>query len=351
MTFRSLLGKSLVMSKFPISPDSFELAQRKKDHIELTHQSKTPSSTVDARFDYEPLFFTHPEPSESWETTFLNHPLNFPLWISSMTGGSDKSAAINQNLARLCGEFKLGMGLGSCRPLLESKERFHEFAVRKHLGNQPLFANIGYAQLEEYILEGKEEKLHELVSSLEANGLIIHLNPLQEWFQPEGDRYKTSPVEILKRFLENVNYSVLVKEVGQGIGPKSLKALLEMPLAGIEFGAFGGTNFSLLESYRGSDSIEEKKPFIYVGHTASEMVDIINALPTRNKEFIISGGIKNVLDGYDLKMKLKAPSLIGMASHFLGPAQESYENLQIHFTKMKEALLVARKILNVKDVQ
>jgi isopentenyl-diphosphate delta-isomerase len=339
------------MTKSLYSPDSFEVSQRKQDHIELTHKSKTSAATVDGRFDYEPLFFTHPEPHEIWSTPFLGFSLDYPIWVSSMTGGIEKAEFINQNLARLCGEFKLGMGLGSCRPLLTSSERLKDFAVRKYLGSQPLFANIGYAQVEELCQMGKFNLLHEMVKTLEADGLIIHLNPLQEWFQPHGDKYKISPLIVLKKFLEVTNYPVLIKEVGQGMGPKSLKALLDLPIAGIELGAYGGTNFSLLENLRSTDANEYKKPFIHVGHTAFEMVDILNALPNKGKEFIISGGMKNVVDGYELKTKLKSPSIIGMASTFLGPARESYENLREHFTQMKEALLVAKKVLSLKENQ
>ena len=97
---------------------SEELAHRKESHIELASKAQTTAVEVDARFNYEPLFFSHPTSSENWETKFLNHHLDYPLWISSMTGGTDKARIINQNLSKLCGKYKLGMGLGSCRPLL-----------------------------------------------------------------------------------------------------------------------------------------------------------------------------------------------------------------------------------------
>jgi isopentenyl-diphosphate delta-isomerase len=339
------------MSKTLSAPDSFELAQRKQDHIELTHKSVTATSCVDERFNYEPLFFTHPTANETWPTKFLNFNLNFPMWVSSMTGGSEKSQSINTNLAKLCGEFKLGMGLGSCRPLLTSSERFQDFAVRKYLGEQPLFANIGLAQLEELSIANKFSAIHEMVKALEANGLVIHINPLQEWFQPNGDKYSRSPIETIQHFLDSANYPVIVKEVGQGMGPKSLKALLDLPIAAIEFGAFGGTNFSMLESLRSTENINYKKPFINVGHTAGEMVSILNALPNKGKEFIISGGVRNVLDGYALMTKLNSPSVLGMASAFLAPAQKDYESLRSEFLQMKEALLVGKSILTLKGDQ
>jgi isopentenyl-diphosphate delta-isomerase len=323
-------------------------SQRKKDHIELANKAQTPITSVDARFNYEPLFFKHPESTQKSPLTFLGKSLDFPIWISSMTGGTEFAYTINQNLAQLCGKYHLGMGLGSCRSLLYSSDRLKDFAVRTLMGDQPLYANLGIAQVEQCLERNDIQKIHDLVTKIEADGLIIHLNPLQEWFQPEGDRYKVSPLETLTRFLEKTTYPVIVKEVGHGLGPKSLAALLKLPLKGIEYGAFGGTNFTLLESMRGKE-INMKAPFIHVGHSALEMTEILSALPSQQKEFIISGGIKNILDGYALLSKLKAPSVIGMAQPFLNPALEGYEPLEKFFLELKESFLTAKGLLTMKE--
>lgn len=328
-------------------PLSDGLADRKGDHIELAQKSRTDAGDIDVRFNYEPLFFSHPSVDANWKTNFLGFNFDYPLWVSSMTGGTEHAKKINENLAKLCGEFKLGMGLGSCRSLLSDLSRIDEFAVKKFMPGQPLFANIGIAQVEELVASNSVSVIHEMVKTIEADGLIIHINPLQEWFQPEGDRFKVSPFETLNRFLENVTYKVIVKEVGQGMGPKSLKALLEMPIAGIELAAFGGTNFTLLESFRGT-SHATRGPFIHVGHTCFEMIDILNALPTRNKEIIISGGIKSMLDGFELKTKLKTNSVIGMASAFLNPALHDYETLRNYFLRQRESLMTAKGLLELK---
>lgn len=328
-------------------PFSDELAERKGDHIELAQRARTLNGEIDTRFNYEPLFFSHPQESDTWKTKFLGFELDYPLWISSMTGGTNHAKNINENLARLCGEFHLGMGLGSCRSLLTDRSRLNEFAVKKYMGSSPLYANIGIAQVEELLANTSESLLHEMVKMVEADGLIIHINPLQEWFQPEGDRFKVSPLETLKRFLEKSEYPVVVKEVGQGMGPRSLRALLELPIAGIELGAFGGTNFTLLENLRGTND-PNREGFIHVGHTALEMVEVLNALPTRNKEIIISGGIKTMLDGYELKSKLKTNSVIGMASAFLAPALKDYETLRNYFLSQREALLTAKSLLELR---
>ncbi len=327
---------------------SQRLAERKGDHIELAAKARTTSVEVDTRFDYEPLFFTHPSAESTWESRFLGFDLDYPIWVSSMTGGTEHAKTINENLARLCGEFKLGMGLGSCRALLKDRSRLADFAVKRFLGSQPLFANIGVAQLQELVAGNSLAQVHELVKMTESDGLIVHINPLQEWFQPEGDRYTVTPLETLQRFLDSVNYPVIVKEVGQGMGPRSLKALLELPIAGIELGAFGGTNFTLLERLRGQEQLS-REGFIHVGHTAREMVGHLNALPVRGKEFIISGGISSMLDGYNLMSRLKANAVIGMASAFLSPALGDYDTLKQFFLAQREALLTAKSLLTVKE--
>ena len=348
MTISIIFDKCRVMKSGKNLPYSDELASRKMDHIELAQKSRTPQCSLDARFNYEPLFFSHPKSQDIWKSTFLGFSFDYPLWVSSMTGGTEHAKVINQNLARLCGEFKLGMGLGSCRSLLKSNERLADFDIKKFMGEQPLFGNIGIAQVEELVLDRNESKIHEMIKVLSADGLIIHINPLQEWFQPEGDRFNLTPLETLNRFLDKVSYPVIVKEVGQGMGPRSLRALLEMPIAGIELAAFGGTNFTMLESYRGVHD-DTREAFIHVGHGVSEMIEILNALPTRNKEIIISGGIRNMLDGFEYKSKLKANSIIGMASGFLNPALQDYDTLRMYFLRQKESLLTAKSLLEIKE--
>ncbi len=340
--------KDLIMENKKNPSLSDELAQRKESHLELAFKAQAGVQSLDQRFNYEPLFFSHPKSTDSWSHDFLGCKLDYPLWISSMTGGTEKAGLINKRLAQLCGKYKLGMGLGSCRPLLGSNERLADFSLRELMGDQPLLANLGIAQVEELQDQGRTNLIHELVTKLSANGLIIHINPLQEWLQPEGDRFKRSPIETIRRFLDDgVDYPVIIKEVGQGMGPLSLKALLELPIAGIEFGAYGGTNFSKLEGLRGEVS-EEKLKFTQVGHTADEMVEILNALPTRKKEFIISGGVRSVLDGFALKQKMKSNALIGMAASFLGPAMESEAALEDYFLNAREALMTAKGLLSLK---
>ena len=337
---------------------------RKLDHIELALAAQTPCKEVDRRFYYEPLFSGHPTKKTDLSLTLFDKKLNAPLWVSSMTGGVGPARHINQNLARVCREFGLGMGLGSCRVLLNDDTYFNDFNLRPILGpDLPFFANLGIAQIEQLLSEKKSlQQLNNLLLKLEADGLIVHINPLQEWFQPEGDRLKDPPLLTLEKLCAVFKHKIIVKEVGQGMGPKSLKALLDLPIAGIELAAFGGTNFTKLEQLR--EKKDELDSFSKVGHTALEMVGILNLLLPQNPEYqkkqiIISGGIGNILDGYFLRESLKFTSVIGQAKNFLRHADDylqlrNFTEDQINGLKGAKAFLTIRSEqlygLNAKEL-
>ena len=330
---------------------------RKRDHIELTHKSQTNRSEVDPRFYYEPLMSSHPDSNFDISTNFLGKNISAPLWVSSMTGGVGEARHINQNLARVCREFSLGMGLGSCRSLLESDKYFEDFNLRPILGSDlPFFANLGIAQVESLVMENNTAKIFDLIHRLDTDGLIVHVNPLQEWYQPEGDKFIYSPIETITKLTQafsGTDKKIIVKEVGQGMGPKSLKALLELPIAGIELASFGGTNFSKLELMRSQGIAHlEIEALANVGHTSIEMINILNNLLKANpafieKQIIISGGIENFLDGYYLQEQLNFSSIIGQAKNFLSRS-ENYEELRAFTHAQIEGLKMARAFLVVK---
>lgn len=328
--------------------------QRKQDHIDLAFASRTPNTIKDNRFSYEPLLNGHPGQSINIESTFLDKSFGAPIWISSMTGGTAHAKDINLKLGRMVGEFKLGMGLGSCRQLLYSDEFLPDFALRKYVGSQPLYANLGIAQIEYLIRDGQIDKIKDLIDKLEADGLIIHINPMQEWLQPEGDRYTKPPLETISRLLDAHSYPIIVKEVGQGMGLNSITSLLELPLAAIDFAAYGGTNFAALEILRSSNPDEHPYTRLpYIGHTAEEMIGFLNtALKVSNgpklcNQIIISGGLSDFLDGYYLRSLCPLPSVYGHASTFLKYALNSYEELEMFITSQIEGLKLAQSLLKV----
>lgn len=329
---------------------------RKKDHIELAFKSQVSLDALDDRFYYEPAISGHPLEDHDLSIEILNSSLKVPIWVSSMTGGTELAKTINTNLSKACEEFGMGMGLGSCRSLLDSNERMHDFDMRKYMPNQPLYANLGVAQIEELINSGKLDLIDNLVKKLQADGLIIHINPMQEWLQPEGDIYHMAPVEMIVRIIDKFpDLKLIVKEVGQGMGPKSLKALYSLPIQAIDFAAGGGTNFAKLELFRSDESLANNYAGLAkVGHSALEMVNLANKvieeLGSRClcHETIISGGVRNFLDGYYLTEKLKSQAIYGQASSFLKNAMGDYESLNTYITAQVKGLKMANAFLTVK---
>ena len=330
------------------------MEKRKKDHIDLALNSQTLKETIDDRFNYEPMFSPHPggspEPFDS-----LGKKQKVPLWISSMTGGTKMAGTINRNLARACNEFGMGMGLGSCRIIMDDDTYFEDFNVRSIIGDDfPLYANLGIAQIEEIIELKSVDRIHSLLDRLQADGLVVHVNPLQEWCQPEGDRFRTAPIETIKRLLDQTDFRVIVKEVGQGMGPQSLRALMKLPLEAIEFAAFGGSNFTLVELERSVPAMKSHyEPLTSVGHTAEEMVELANHIIDTEPEIlcrhlIVSGGIRTFLDGFYLVKKSRLPAIYGQASGFLLHARDNYDTLQEYVAYQVKGWQLAEAYLTPK---
>jgi isopentenyl-diphosphate delta-isomerase len=327
-------------------------SDRKLEHIKLALESQTKLAEQDLRFNYEPMLSAHPENSDL-NIQFLGKAMQTPIWVSSMTGGTGVAKTINGNIARACREFGMGMGLGSCRKILFDKTDWADFDFRDEIGDQPFWANLGIAQVEELLASKNIQAVVDLIGELRADGLIVHVNPLQEWFQPEGNRLKHSPLQTIQQLLDQVSLKVIVKEVGQGFGPESLRQLLALPIEAIEFGAYGGTNFSKLEMLRGDQQkLEASLQFAFVGHSADQMVDSVNQILNGNqkpacRQLIISGGVQNALDGYYLTSKSQLPAIFGMASAVLKHASESYESLENFLQNQVQALSLAKAFLKI----
>ncbi len=331
------------------------MSNRKDDHITLANQSRISSSEADNRFYYEPMLTSHPTKAPH-PFPFLGKEMKYPIWVSSMTGGADKAKYINRNLATICKEFGFGMGLGSCRILLDNQDRWEDFNLRDIIGNTvPFYANLGIAQLEELIEKKRVKEIETLVSALKCDGIIIHINPLQEAIQPGGDRFRNAPIDTIKHFLKQTKLRVIVKEVGQGFGPKSMLELLKLPLEAIDFGALGGTNFANLEMQRRSDvGIENYQPLAKCGHTATEMLHFANTIFNKHskeikcQQLIISGGISNSVDGYFLTRESKIPAIFGMGSAFLTPASKGIEELRSYCENLIWSYQLAQNYLEIK---
>jgi len=330
------------------------LENRKKDHIELALKSQSTLLEMDQRFHYEPMLKAHPNDGLQ-PFSFLGKELRVPMWVSSMTGGTKLAGTINRNLAMACNEFGMGMGLGSCRIIMDDDSHFEDFNMRDIIGEHlPLWANLGIAQVEQLLERNKISRASHLIQKLRADGLIVHVNPMQEWFQQEGNILSFSPLDTIKRLLNQLEYPVIVKEVGQGMGPESLRELLKLPIQAIEFSAFGGANFARVELLRDERSGQTfYEPLSMIGEDVYSMQNYVNEIVANEtpvcKELIISGGVKNFLDGYYLIKKSTLPAIYGMASTFLNYAREDYAQLrdyvhtQVRGLEMAHAYLTLRK--------
>jgi isopentenyl-diphosphate delta-isomerase len=219
-----------------------------------------------------------------------------------------------------------------------------------------LYANLGLAQAEGLLRKKETERISDLVQLLRADGLIIHINPLQEWLQPDGDRFQHPPIDTIRQLMDATGVPLIVKEVGQGMGPRSLAALFALPLAAVELAAHGGTNFATLELLRDDDPMrrEHLGTMARVGHSAEEMISFVNNISDelrgkmQCKSVIISGGVRSFLDGFYLMKKLTLPSIYGQASGFLKYAQQDYPALRAFAHLQTTGLRLAYAYLRVK---
>ena len=191
---------------------------RKADHIRICLEDNVQSPTITTGL--EKYRFTHtclPEidgKDIDVRTTFLGKHLNAPLLISSMTGGTEQAGIINRRLAEVAQEYKLVMGVGSVRVAVEKPQVANTFAVRKYAPDILLFANLGAVQLNyDY---GIDECLR-IIDLVEADALILHINPLQEFIQPRGDTNFQGLLDKIFDLCGKLSVPVIAKEVGNGI--------------------------------------------------------------------------------------------------------------------------------------
>lgn len=312
--------------------------KRKTAHIKLVDKSQISIKKLDNRFNYEPLLSSH---NNKYSYDFLGKKIGGPLFLSSITGGTNKSKKINKNISIASRELKLPMGLGSIRPLLDNPGD-----DSYHCGFMT-FGNIGIAQL------NRVNEINIIIEKLKLDGLIIHINPLQEWCQPGGDKYTEAPIDTLKSYIPRINTKIIIKEVGCGFGPKSIKKLMELPIHVIDLSGFGGTSFTKIELLRHSNSFKNfYNPLTEIGESNTDMINYVNKYLQQgignDKSFIVSGGINNFLDGYFYVNKLEGSTIYGYAARILKHAQKSADSL-INFLNMEiEGYNLARSYLTIR---
>ena len=257
---------------------------------------------------------------------FLGHNFKAPIIIDSMTGGTPEATKINSRLALAAQKFGLGMGLGSQRAGLLSSELAETYSIaRSNAPNAFLVANIGGAQLSKGL---KIKDIKNMIQMIEANALVVHLNPLQELIQPEGEPKYKGVLSKIKEICSNFDIPIIVKEVGAGISMDVAKRLQSAGVSAINIAGSGGTSWAGVEKLRAETAHDSNK--INLGElfwdwgipTAVSLIEVRKSVKI---PVIASGGIRNGLE--IAKGVALGANMCGMAFPFLRHASKSLESL------------------------
>lgn len=276
--------------------DEGGIQQRKKDHVDITVNQDVNYRQPTGFEQYQFVHNSLPEVNFDevrTEVSFLGRTFSFPLFISSMTGGYTEAGAVNAVIAEFCEAHNLPFGVGSQRAMLENAEETSSFSiVRQKAPSAFIAANIGGAQLVGG-LSKKNTKI--LVESIEADAVIVHLNPLQELMQPEGDRNFKGISEGISQLVNQVSIPVIVKETGAGISGQMAKRLLDLGVSVIDIAGAGGTSWAKVENKRKSTNPENA--FDEWGNPTLTCLKEVKLLKNEyDFEIIASGGIRSSFD-------------------------------------------------------
>ena len=253
------------------------------------------------------------------KTTFLGKQLLAPLLISSMTGGTEQAGIINQRLASVAQRYKIAMGVGSQRVVVEKPEVASTFAVRSRAPDILLFANLGAVQLNyDY---GLDECLR-LVDLLQADALILHLNPLQECIQPKGDTNFKGLLDKINQLCNKLPIPVIAKEVGNGISAPMAEKLIAAGVTAIDVAGAGGTSWAKVESERAGNAQQRRMGMTFAdwGLPTAECITSIRTIAPE-VPLIASGGLR---DGLDVAKAIAlGADIAGLAWPFLQAAAQS----------------------------
>ncbi len=235
------------------NPDS--TSKRKKEHIELSLTEKVAFKGKTNGFEH--YDFIHYAITEvdlrkiDFNTVFLGKKINYPFLISCMTGGTAEAENINERLSVAANNLNIPLGVGSQRQALENKDYHTTYKIiRKNAPSIPILGNIGAAQL---VLMDNFDQVNFLIDLVEADAMVVHVNPLQELIQKEGEPEFTGLLKKLGKMIKQVKVPVIVKEVGAGISDKASKKMLDCGVKGIDVAGAGGTSWAGVEILRNKD--------------------------------------------------------------------------------------------------
>lgn len=279
------------------------IESRKKSHVELCVGSEVRFKEKTTGFErYEFAYNALPEidfADVDISTVFLGKQLSMPLMISSMTGGYGDATRINTQLAELCSSNGLAIGVGSMRQAITSTE-FHESfrTVRTHAPRSVVAANIGAPEI-----AGTPDMngIRIILDLIEADALIVHLNPLQELLQPEGTPTYRGILAGIEYLVRHTGVPVIVKEVGAGLSADVARRLLDAGVRILDVAGAGGTSWAGVELLRNTDA-KPLQPLWDMGIPTAECLEQLRPLKSVTQfTLIASGGIN---DGFMIAKSL-----------------------------------------------
>jgi len=336
-----------------------QIEERKNDHIQICLEENVQARRTTTGF--EDVFLVHKALPEierekiNLSTVVFNHKFSAPFIVGAMTGGIAKAIKINAAIAEAVEELGLGMGVGSQRAAIEDPKLEDTFAVaRKKAPTAFLVANIGASQL----VRGygvKEAK--KAVKMMKADALAIHLNPLQEAVQPEGETNYLGVLSKIGEIAQALEVPVIVKETGAGIAAEEAKILEKAGVAGIDVAGVGGTSWAAVEYHRAKRIQNEFRRRL--GETFWDWgiptaVSLVEVVQSTHLAVIASGGIRYGTDA--AKALALGANLVSMALPILRPAtkdsEEVKQKLQFVIKELENAMFLvgAESIEKLKEV-
>ena len=302
----------------PLSADNHD--RRKADHIRINLEEDVAFKRITNGL--ESYHFMHQALPEldlaaiDTSITVLGKTLKTPLLISSMTGGTARARDINLTLAAGAQEAGIAMGLGSMRAGIEDVTLESTYQVREVAPDILLFANLGAVQLN-YGYDVSH--CQRAVDMIAADALILHLNPLQEAVQPEGDGNFSGLLKKIENVCRRLSVPVIAKEVGWGFSRDAARQLADAGVAGIDVAGAGGTSWSQVEMYRAPTARHARIAGAFIDWgipTADSIIYCREAAP--ELPIFASGGIRDGIEA--AKCIALGASLVGLAGEFLRAA-------------------------------
>ncbi|MDX1638403.1 MAG: type 2 isopentenyl-diphosphate Delta-isomerase [Balneolaceae bacterium] len=273
------------------------IKDRKKDHVDLTVTGDMGYSRSAGFEDFDFVHNALPEVNfDEVDTSaeLLGRRFSFPLFISSMTGGYTDAGAVNAIIAEFCERENLPFGVGSQRAMLEDPDLEPTFSVvRQKAPTAFIASNIGGAQLAGGL---PDAHLDLLIGSIEADAVIVHLNPLQELMQPEGDRRFRGIEDGIRKLVSKSPVPVIVKETGAGISVDVSRRLLECGVSVIDLAGAGGTSWAKVENERRGNSRADHDFNDWGIPTVRSLLAMRKLREEYDFELIASGGLRSSFD-------------------------------------------------------